>query len=346
MASTDPAADLVALNARLPTGEYLTAMWARRDLAWALPVEEVRAAHQNTLLGNVWHLANPMLSVAIYYLVFGVMLNVSSSIDNYVLWLMIGVFSFNLTTKCILGGATSISSNQGLMRSIRFPRALLPVSVIVSKLLTFGFELAVLAAVAVFTGASINSRWLLLPLVVALHSALNLGGAFIAARLNDSFRDVEQIIPFVLRLLQYLSGVMFPLGSVPRQHPERLAHDADPRQPARRRARPLPLGVPRHRRHAGGTVPPGRHHRRAPGVRVLLLPVGRVPVRAGVMTALAPSESVQTRKLTVRVTDLVLDYEVHEDRPRRAAAALRDAQGHRTQPRARPQGRVVRRRRG
>jgi len=212
MASTDPAADLVALNARLPTGEYLTAMWARRDLAWALPVEEVRAAHQNTLLGNVWHLANPMLSVAIYYLVFGVMLNVSSSIDNYVLWLMIGVFSFNLTTKCILGGATSISSNQGLMRSIRFPRALLPVSVIVSKLLTFGFELAVLAAVAVFTGASINSRWLLLPLVVALHSALNLGGAFIAARLNDSFRDVEQIIPFVLRLLQYLSGVMFPLG--------------------------------------------------------------------------------------------------------------------------------------
>ena len=212
MASTDPAADLVALNARLPTGEYLTAMWARRDLAWALPVEEVRAAHQNTLLGNVWHLANPMLSVAIYYLVFGVMLNVSGTIDNYVLWLMIGVFSFNLTTKCILGGATSISSNQGLMRSIRFPRALLPVSVVVSKLLTFGFELAVLAAVAVFTGASINSRWLLLPLVVALHSALNLGGAFIAARLNDSFRDVEQIIPFVLRLLTYLSGVMFPLG--------------------------------------------------------------------------------------------------------------------------------------
>ena len=95
MASTDPAADLVALNARLPTGEYLTAMWARRDLAWALPVEEVRAAHQNTLLGNVWHLANPMLSVAVYYLVFGVMLNVSRAIDNYVLWLMIGVFSFS-----------------------------------------------------------------------------------------------------------------------------------------------------------------------------------------------------------------------------------------------------------
>lgn len=210
-AASDPAANLVPLNTQLATSDYLVAMWARRDLAIALPVEEVRAAHQNTLLGNVWHLANPMLSVAVYYLVFGVILNVSGSTPNYVLWLTIGVFTFGLTSKCVLGGATSISNNQGLMRSIRFPRALLPVSVVVSKLLTFGFELVVLAAVALITGESFNSRWLLLPLVVGLHSALNLGGAFMAARLNDSFRDIEQIIPFVLRLLQYLSGVMFPL---------------------------------------------------------------------------------------------------------------------------------------
>jgi teichoic acid transport system permease protein len=192
-------------------GQYLREMWGRRDFAIGLPLEELRAAHQNTLLGNVWHLANPMLSVAVYYLVFGVMLDVSGRVDNYVLWLMIGVFTFGLTTKCVTGGATAISSNQGLMRSIRFPRALLPISVIISKLLTFGFELMVLGAVAIATGESVNTRWLLLPLVLAVHSALNLGGAFIAARMNDAFRDVEQIIPFVLRLLTYISGVMFPL---------------------------------------------------------------------------------------------------------------------------------------
>lgn len=211
MTTTDPAAHLVPLHARLPARRYLADMWARRDFALGLPIEEVRAAHQNTLLGNVWHLANPMLSVAVYYLVFGVMLDVSSSTPNYVLWLMIGVFTFGLTNKCVVGGAASISNNQGLMRSIRFPRALLPVSVIVSKLLTFGFELIVLAAVAVATGESVNARWLALPIVLLVHSALNLGGAFIAARLNDAFRDVEQIIPFIFRLLTYLSGVMFPL---------------------------------------------------------------------------------------------------------------------------------------
>ena len=71
---TDPAADLRPLTTVLPARDYLAEMWSRRDFAVALPLEEVRSAHQDTLLGNVWHLANPMLSVAVYYLVFGVML--------------------------------------------------------------------------------------------------------------------------------------------------------------------------------------------------------------------------------------------------------------------------------
>jgi len=211
MSIADPAADLRPLTTVMPAREYLAAMWARRDFAVALPFEEVRSTHQDTLLGNLWHLANPMLSVAVYYLVFGVMLDVSRGIDNYILFLMVGVFVFNLTTRCVLGGATAISANQGLMRSIRFPRALLPFSVIMSKLYTFAFELVVIAAVAIATGEGVGLRWLLLPAIVVLHSGLNLGGALIAARLNDSFRDVQQIIPFVFRLLMYLSGVMFPL---------------------------------------------------------------------------------------------------------------------------------------
>lgn len=211
MTDTTRPATLRAMHARLPMGEYLRAMWARRDFVVAMPMEEVRNTHQNTLLGNIWHLGNPLLTVGVYYLVFGVLLSVDRHIDNYILWLMVGVFAFGLTQKTVLGGATAISANQGLMRAIRFPRALLPLSITISRLLTFGFELAVLAVVTLATGEGINLRWLALPAVLALHTALNLGGAFFAARLNDSFRDVQQIIPFVFRLLMYVSGVMFPL---------------------------------------------------------------------------------------------------------------------------------------
>ena len=183
-----------------------------RDFAVALPFEEVRSTHQDTLLGNLWHLANPMLSVAVYYLVFGVMLDVSRGIDNYILFLMVGVFAFGLTTRCVLGGATAISANQGLMRSIRFPRALLPFSVIMSQ--AVHVRLRARRARRGRPGHRRGSRRCagsLLPAIVVLHTCLNLGGAFIAARLNDSFRDVQQIIPFLFRLLAYVSGVMFPL---------------------------------------------------------------------------------------------------------------------------------------
>ena len=99
------------------------------------------------------------------------------------------------------------------MRAIRFPRALLPVSVVISRLLTFGFELAVLAVVALRTGEGISRRWLALP--ARARRALRAQPRRRVHRrpAQRRFRDVQQIIPFLFRLLIYLSGVMFPLES-------------------------------------------------------------------------------------------------------------------------------------
>jgi teichoic acid transport system permease protein len=65
--------------------------------------------------------------------------------------------------------------------------------------------------VAFTTGEPPSLRWLVLPAVVLVHTCFNLGGAFLAARLNDSFRDIQQILPFLFQLFRYVSGVMFPL---------------------------------------------------------------------------------------------------------------------------------------
>lgn len=203
--------DLRPINADPGTRAYLSQMWERRHLAIAIPVEEIRVSHQDTFLGNVWHLGNPLMLVGVYFVIFGQILNTSRGIDNFILWLTVGVFAYHLTSRSVQGGAKSISSNQGLMRSIRFPRALLPVSVVVERVITYGFELLVLMLIAVLTGEGISVRWLALPLVVVVHSCMNLGGAFITARLNDAFQDIEQIIPFLFRLGTYVSGVMIPI---------------------------------------------------------------------------------------------------------------------------------------
>ena len=215
MISNSPRLRPVAAQVSLRT--YVRQMWARRDFAASLPMEEVRARHQDTLLGNLWHLGNPLLTVGVYYVIFGVILNSSRGIDNFLLRLTIGVFSYNLTSRTILAGATSITSNEGLIRSIQFPRALLPVSVVISHVITFNFEMWMLGGLAVVMGQYPNPRWLALPVFLLIQSGFNLGAAMIVARLNDGFRDVAQIVPFILRLGTYVSGVMFPMDTITKQ---------------------------------------------------------------------------------------------------------------------------------
>ena len=80
---------LFEMQAVPPTREYLQRMWDQRDFVAALPIEELRASHQTTLLGNVWHLGNPVLSVVVYYIIFGVLLDASRGIDNFTLFLVV-----------------------------------------------------------------------------------------------------------------------------------------------------------------------------------------------------------------------------------------------------------------
>ena len=191
---------------------YVRDAWRRRHFAYAMPLERLRSRHQNTVLGNVWNLLNPMLTAVVYFLIFSVVLNASRGVDNYILWLVIGLFVFRLTSASVSQGATSVTGRQGLVRSIKFPRVLLPVSTTIGEFLSFGFEVLILLLVAVVTGEGLSWRIVVLPGVIGLHFSFNLGLAMVVARLNDSFRDVQQLIPFVFMLLRYVCGVMIPIS--------------------------------------------------------------------------------------------------------------------------------------
>ena len=208
----DPAAKLRPVNIHLPTVDYLRSMWGRRDFAIAMPAEELRASHQNTLLGNIWHLGNPMLTVGC--LLRGVRCHPRHRSGRGQLHPVADrrrVFvPAHIVDRGRGGPIDLVESGPDAVYS--FSRAILPVSVVLSNIYSFGFQLCVLAFVAFATGEGASSRWLLMPFVLAIHTAFNLGGAFVAARLNDSFRDIQQIIPFLFNLLRYMSGVMFPIS--------------------------------------------------------------------------------------------------------------------------------------
>jgi len=187
-----------------------------------MPIDKFRSRNQNTVLGNAWNLLNPLLTAAVYFLIFGVILNASRGIDNFILWLVVGLFAFRLTQSTVQLGAISITGNQGLVRSLRFPRVLLPTASSIGELITFAFEVVILLVFAIATGEGLSWRLVFMPAVVALHTMFNLACAMIAARLNDSFRDFERFLPFVFQISRYLSGVMIPLARFEEQAPKAI----------------------------------------------------------------------------------------------------------------------------
>ncbi len=190
---------------------YLRSIWARRELAVALPVGDLRSQNVDTLLGSFWHVLNPLMLVGVYYLLFAVILSVDRGQDNFILFLAVGMFTFHYTSKSIMAGARSIVRNEGLIRSVKFPRAILPLGSVIGETVTLGPSLLVITAVALLTGQYPSWSWLWLLPMFALQGTFNLGASLVIARLTNHFNDLTNVLQYFFRLLLYASGVLVPV---------------------------------------------------------------------------------------------------------------------------------------
>ena len=201
--------DLVDLTVAPPTGEYLREVWRRREFAIVVPAQDLRAQNMDTALGQLWHLVNPALLVGVYFLVFGVLLDTRRGVDNFLGFLIVGVVLFHLIQRVVQDSAACITRNLGLIRSIQFPRILLPLATVNGQTLAFLPALGVALLALLVTGERPTFRWLLLiPVLVAMY-VFNLGAALVVARVGASVRDLQRLLPHLLRLLFYASGVIF-----------------------------------------------------------------------------------------------------------------------------------------
>lgn len=191
---------------------YVAGVWDRRAFAWDTAQSELRSQHMDSVLGNAWHLLNPLLLVGVYYLIFGLVLETDRGVgEEFLPFLAIGIFHYQWSQKSIIGGARAITSNEGLIRSLQFPRALLPVATILRESMAFAPAMAVMLLIVLLNGRLPAWSWLLLIPLVALQVVFNLGAALVAARLTDRFRDVENVLPYIFRLGFYGSGVIFAI---------------------------------------------------------------------------------------------------------------------------------------
>lgn len=206
---------LTQLGGKRPLLAYIRDVWERRDFAVEIAVGEIRSQHMNTVLGNLWHILNPILQVAVYALVFGYLLNVTRGVPDGKLipFLAVGVFSFHYSQKAITAGAKSLPSNIGLIRSIQFPRAIIPISTVLGHTLAFLPAIALMLVIGLVYGEPIRPEWMFLIPIFAAQVLFTLGMAFIGARITDVFPDFTNLLPFLFRLTFYMSGVIYLVES-------------------------------------------------------------------------------------------------------------------------------------
>jgi teichoic acid transport system permease protein len=229
MSADDPGAPAAERAARLgltrvgtgtPLGPYLRQLWGRRHFMLAFARAKTQQENAQNRLGRLWLVLNPLLNAAVFYLIFGVLLNTSRGVENYIAFLIIGVFFFTYLQRAIITGATAVSGSLNLVRAFHFPRAVLPLSSTIKQLMQLGFSMIVLVIIVLATGEPITWEWLLLPVTVLLMTLFASGTALAAARINTSFNDFSNFLPFFLRAWLYASGVFFNIQAFGENWPE------------------------------------------------------------------------------------------------------------------------------
>lgn len=191
--------------------DYLVQLWDFRSFIIYDARARVKSGTRRDKLGSAWLLLNPIFNGLTYFVIFGLLMGTGKGIPNFIGYLTIGIFMFQMTSGAITGGARSIQQNRALVQGFSFPRAALPLGVNIRELIvSVPLILAMLMLVLVIPPTEpITWRWLLILPVLALQFIFNLGVGLSLARVISRVNDVTHLLPFALRALMYLSAIFF-----------------------------------------------------------------------------------------------------------------------------------------
>ena len=197
-----------------------TALEARRrlptELLWNLTLRELRGKFKRSALGWLWSVINPLASIAIYTIVFGVFFDVETPVGDpsglqvYGFFLVCGLLPWTFLANGLNGTTGSIVGNEGLVKKVYFPRWVLPASSVLAWLASFGVELIVLGVVLLAVGNFIVP-WV--PVVIALmvlQAGFVLGLGLMLSAANAYFRDVQHFLAIALNVWFYATPIIYP----------------------------------------------------------------------------------------------------------------------------------------
>lgn len=204
---------LSELNPRPGLIEYIRQLWQRRYFVVAEARSKALRSTRNYRLWKMWLVVNPILDVAFYGFLFGILFRTSRGVENFLGYLIIGILFMQMMSGLLSSGSGLITKSKSMIRTFAFPRASLVFSQTLRSLLDNLLPASVALLLAFLAQWGKFPHWtvlLVIPLFILLHM-FGCGLMFIAARLTAEVPDVKAIMGIITRAWFFLSGVMFTL---------------------------------------------------------------------------------------------------------------------------------------
>ncbi len=200
----------------------LKEVWKYRDLIFLFVRRNFVSHYKQTVLGPAWAIIQPLLTTVVFTVIFGGIAGLAAEGVPSFLFYLSGTVAWTYFSACLTQTADTFTGNAGILGKVYFPRIVMPISTVLTNLISFAIQLFVFLAFVVFywlSGAvAPNAAVLLLPILVLHMAMLSLGTGVIISALTTKYRDLKMLVGFGVQLWMYATPVAYDMGIIPSKY--------------------------------------------------------------------------------------------------------------------------------
>lgn len=186
-------------------------IWESKDLFYYLTWRDIKVRYKQTLLGILWIVIQPLISMLIFTIVFGNFAKIPSDKIPYPIFVFIGLMFWNFFANTLTSSSNSLLSNENIIKKVYFPRIMAPISSTFAHIVDLAPTIVILAFLLLFYKVHITIQAVfLLPILLLIILIFSLGIGMILSPINAKFRDIRYIIPFFIQLGFFVTPVVYP----------------------------------------------------------------------------------------------------------------------------------------
>jgi len=196
-------------------------LWRYRDLVLLFVRRDFVSVYKQTILGPLWYLIQPLLTTITFTIIFGNIASLPTDGLPQFLFYMSGTVVWSYFADCLNKTSATFVNNANLFGKVYFPRLAVPISVLISNLITFLIQFGMFLAFVLYfflSGAPIHFNWIWIffsPVLLLIMAGLGLGFGIIVSSLTTKYRDLRFLVTFGVQLLMYATPVIYPVSSIP-----------------------------------------------------------------------------------------------------------------------------------